>query len=257
MDAKPVRLTAKRRIRLVNVRHPLLGRAACVPLNLEMTVPDTGIAVIGLNTDGKAVCLKTVGLLSLMAQSGLHVPCGDGTVISMTNRVLCDIGDSQSISQNLSTFSGHRTNVIRILGDCSRDSLVLLDELGSGTDPAESSGLVAAILEELLRRRCFFIVTTHNPQIKQWAEQREHVISVRMAVDQVSLMPLYRLELGMSGESCAIEIACHLEMDEGLLKLARQVADHGPEMDQEPVNKPMRIPATCLQRIPAKKGRIL
>ena len=252
MKARPVQLTAERKIRLVNARHPLLDRETCVPLNMELTLPDRGIAVTGPNTGGKTVCLKTVGLLTLMAQSGLHIPCGEGTVIAMMDRVLCDIGDSQSISQNLSTFSGHMTNVIRILGECSRDSLVLLDELGSGTDPAEGSGLAAAILEELLRRGCFFMVTTHDPQIKQWAEETEKVVSARMAFDQASLMPLYRLEMGVSGESCAIEIARRLGMDEGLLSRARQVADHGPDAKPELKQKPMRVPPGRLQRLSAK-----
>ena len=253
MKACPAELTMERRIRLVDARHPLLDRETCVPLNLELSLPDSGIAVTGPNTGGKTVCLKTVGLLTMMAQSGLHIPCGKGTTIAMMDRVLCDIGDSQSISQNLSTFSGHMTNVIRILEECSRESLVLLDELGSGTDPAEGSGLAAAILEELLRRGCFFMVTTHDPQIKQWAEQTEHVISARMAFDQASLMPLYRLEMGLSGESCAIEIARRLGMNEELLARARQVADGGLNTRPESARKPMRIPAGRLQRLTAKK----
>ena len=249
MNARPAEITAGRRIRLAGARHPLLNPESCVPLSLDLALPDAGIAVTGPNTGGKTVCLKTVGLLTLMAQSGLHIPCGEGTVIGMMDRVLCDIGDSQSISQNLSTFSGHMTNVIRILRECSRDSLVLLDELGSGTDPAEGSGLAAAILEELLRRRCFFMVTTHDPQIKQWAEQTEHVVSARMAFDQASLQPLYRLELGKSGKSCAIEIARRLGMDEGLLARARQVTDHGPESKPEGRHRrPMPVPPTRLQR---------
>ena len=252
MKARPVQLTAERRIRLTEARHPLLDRETCVPLNLELALPDTGIAVTGPNTGGKTVCLKTVGLLTLMAQSGLHIPCGEGTVIAMTDRVLCDIGDSQSISQNLSTFSGHMTNVIRILNECSRDSLVLLDELGSGTDPAEGSGLAAAILEELLRRECFFMVTTHDPQIKQWAEMTKNVVSARMAFDRESLKPLYHLEMGKSGESCAIEIARRLGMNEGLLSRARQVADYGVEAKTEQPGKPMRITASRLQRTPVK-----
>ena len=239
MDARPVKLTARRQLRLVQARHPLLDRERCVPLNVALATPDAGIAVTGPNTGGKTVCLKTVGLLTLMAQSGLHITCGEGSVVGMMDAVLCDIGDSQSISQNLSTFSGHMTNVIRILGECSRDSLVLLDELGSGTDPAEGSGLAAAILEELLRRDCFFMVTTHDPKIKQWAEQTERVVSARMAFDRVSLKPLYRLELGLSGESCAIEIAGRLGMDPGLLARARQLADgreNGPA-DTIPADK--------------------
>ena len=248
MNARPAEITAERRIRLVDARHPLLSPETCVPLSLDLSLPDAGIAVTGPNTGGKTVCLKAVGLLTLMAQSGLHIPCGDGTVIGMMDRVLCDIGDSQSISQNLSTFSGHMTNVIRILQECSRDSLVLLDELGSGTDPAEGSGLAAAILEELLRRSCFFMVTTHDPQIKQWAEQTEHVMSARMAFDQATLQPLYRLELGKSGKSCAIEIARRLGMDEGLLIRARQVTDLGVSSRPEGRRRPMPVPSTRLQR---------
>ncbi len=253
MDASPAEITAERKIVLRDARHPLLDPASCVPLNLELALPDAGIAITGPNTGGKTVCLKTVGLLTLMAQSGLHIPCGEGTAVGMMDRVLCDIGDSQSISQNLSTFSGHMTNVIRILRECSMDSLVLLDELGSGTDPAEGSGLAAAILEELLRRDCFFLVTTHDPQIKQWAEQTPNVVSARMAFDRASLMPLYRLELGKSGKSCAIEIARRLGMDEGLLERARQVSDHGPAAVPKPRQKHMHIPATRLQRLEKKQ----
>ena len=253
MDARPVEVTGERIIRFAEARHPLLDPKSCVPLSLTLSLPDSGIAVTGPNTGGKTVCLKTVGLLTLMAQSGLHIPCREGTVIGMMDGVFCDIGDSQSISQNLSTFSGHMTNVIRILRQCSRDSLVLLDELGSGTDPAEGSGLAAAILEELLRRNCFFLVTTHDPQIKQWAEQTERVVSARMAFDWVSLMPLYKLELGISGESCAIEIARRLGLDEGLLSRARQVADHGPATAPEKKRQPMmRVPGSRLQRMQAK-----
>lgn len=250
--SRPVTLTTERRIKLTDARHPLLDRSTCVPLNMELSLPDCGIAVTGPNTGGKTVCLKTVGLLTLMAQSGLHIPCGEGTVIGMMDRVLCDIGDSQSISQNLSTFSGHMTNIIRILGECSRDSLVLLDEPGSGTDPAEGSGIAASVLEELLRRKCLFMVTTHDPQIKQWAARTEHVIPARMGFDHASLQPLYRLELGVSGESCAIEIARRLGMNAELLKRARQIADLGPDAEPEKQLSPMRIPAGLLQRTKLK-----
>ena len=249
IGGRPAEITGKREIRLVRARHPLLDPDRCVPLDFGIALPDAGVAVTGPNTGGKTVCLKTVGLLSLMAQSGLHIPCGEGTRIGMTDRVLCDIGDSQSISQNLSTFSGHMTNIIRILNECSKDSLVLLDELGSGTDPAEGSGLAIAILEELQRRGCFFLVTTHDPQVKQWAEQTERVISSRMAFDRETLQPLYRLEMGLSGESCAIEIACRLGMDEGLLARARQVASSGPAAKAETPRRPMRAPASRLRRL--------
>lgn len=254
MHARPVQLTAGRSIRLVAARHPLLDPAQCVPLDLTLCAPDLAIAVTGPNTGGKTVCLKTVGLLTLMAQSGLHLPCGEGTEIGLMDGVYCDIGDGQSISQNLSTFSGHMTNVIRILGACSRDSLVLLDELGSGTDPAEGTGLAAAILEELLRRGCFVLVTTHDPQIKQWAAQTAHVVSARMAFDRQSLRPLYRLELGRSGESCAIEIARRLGMPPHLLQRAREVCQRGPgAASQVQPSKSLPQPVSRLKRTPVRK----
>ena len=252
MDARPAEITGERVIRLAAARHPLLDPARCVPLDFELALPDAGVAVTGPNTGGKTVCLKTVGLLTLMAQSGLHIPCGEGTRIGMMDRVLCDIGDSQSISQNLSTFSGHMTNIIRILSECSADSLVLLDEPGGGTDPAEGSGLAQAILEELLRRGCFFLATTHDPRIKQWAERTPRVISSRMSFDRDTLQPLYRLEMGLSGESCAIEIARRLGMDEGLLARAAQAAAHEAEAHPLPSRRPMRVPPSRLRRLAEK-----
>ena len=230
MRAQPAELTVERKICLRQARHPLLDPETCVPLDLMLDAPNAAVAITGPNTGGKTVTLKTVGLMCLMAQSGLHIPCGEGSVIPLTDEILCDIGDSQSISQNLSTFSGHMTNVIRILKNCSKDSLVLLDELGSGTDPAEGSGLATAILEDLLDRYCLFMVTTHDPQIKKWAEKTARVVSARMAFDRVSLSPLYILEMGLSGESCAIEIAERLGMDRQILKRARLVANRGFEV---------------------------
>lgn len=247
MHAVPAELTTKRYIRLKQARHPLLDPEKCVPLELELGSPACGIAVTGPNTGGKTVTLKTIGLMCMMAQSGLHIPCGEGTVIPLTDAILCDIGDSQSISQNLSTFSGHMTNVIRILGECSRDSLVLLDELGSGTDPAEGTGLATAILEEILRRKSLFMVTTHDPDIKKWAEETENVVSARMSFDRVSLKPMYILELGKSGESCAIEITRRLGMDESILKRARQVV-YGERNTARDNGHPMKIPGSRLKR---------
>lgn len=247
MHAEPAELTTERYICLKQARHPLLDPERCVPLDMELKAPECGIAVTGPNTGGKTVTLKTVGLMCMMAQSGLHIPCGEGTVIPLTDAILCDIGDSQSISQNLSTFSGHMTNVIRILGECSRDSLVLLDELGSGTDPAEGTGLATAILEEILRRKCLFMVTTHDPDIKKWAEITGNVVSARMAFDEVSLAPMYILELGRSGESCAIEITRRLGMDESILRRARQVVN-GDRIPTDNSGHFMRIPASRLKR---------
>lgn len=255
MHARPVCLTTARRIRLVEARHPLIDPEKCVPLDFELAAPDLIVAITGPNTGGKTVCLKTVGLLTLMAQSGLHIPCGEDSEIGLMDGVYCDVGDSQSISQSLSTFSGHMTNVIRILSVCSRDSLVLLDELGSGTDPAEGTGLAVAVLEELLRRGCFVLVTTHDPQIKQWAARRAGVISARMAFDRATLCPLYRLEMGQSGESCAIEIARRLGMPERLLARAREVTDRGAEAESLiPTPKQAAAPVSRLQRTVVRKA---
>ena len=190
-DARPPRaeIGGERRLVILDGRHPLLSTETCVPLNLRMDNGDRGVIITGPNTGGKTVAIKTVGLLSLMAQCGLHIPCGEGSYIAMQDGYWCDIGDSQNISQNLSTFSGHITNVIHILESASRDSLVLLDELGSGTDPAEGMGIGIAVLEELRLRGCMFMVTTHYPQIKTYAETAEHVLRARMAFDPETLRP--------------------------------------------------------------------
>ena len=244
MDAREAALTSQKHIRLVNARHPLLDREKAVPLNFTVEGDTNGVVITGPNTGGKTVCVKTVGLLCLMAQCGLHIPCGEGSVVALRDAYLCDIGDSQSITQNLSTFSGHMTNVIRILEHTSRDSLVLLDELGSGTDPAEGMGIAVAVLNELRRRGCLFLVTTHYPQVKLWAEKTPGVMAARMAFDKATLAPLYRLELGKSGESCALDIARRLGLPECLLAGAREAA-YGEAATPQPA---MAIPHSRLRR---------
>lgn len=220
MNAIPVEIGCERRIVINEGRHPLLDRKVCVPLNFEMDTETSGIIITGPNTGGKTVAIKTVGLLSLMAQCGLHIPCGGGSYIPMQDGYWCDIGDNQDISQNLSTFSGHMTNVIHVLKNASKDSLVLFDELGSGTDPAEGMGIAIAVLEELRRRGCMFLVTTHYPEVKQYADNAGRVKNARMAFDRESLQPLYMLEIGKAGESCALHIASKLGLPQNLLSRA-------------------------------------
>lgn len=249
MDAREVELTGEKRILLRQARHPLLDREKAVPLDFAVEGDTCGVVITGPNTGGKTVCVKTVGLLCLMAQCGLHIPCGEGSVVALRDAFLCDIGDSQSIAQNLSTFSGHMTNVIRILEHTSRDSLVLLDELGSGTDPAEGMGIAVAVLNELRRRGCLFLVTTHYPQVKVWAEATAGVMAARMAFDKESLAPLYRLELGKSGESCALDIAKRLGLPECLLAGAREAAYGTPAGAQAT----LPVPHTLLKRRVVKK----
>lgn len=213
----------EREIALRNARHPLLKREVCVPLDFSLGGAVRGVVVTGPNTGGKTVALKTVGLLSMMAQSGLHVPAEEAR-FPMFDAVLCDIGDGQSISENLSTFSAHITNINGILSRMSSDSLVLLDELGSGTDPAEGMGIAVSILEELRRKSCLFVATTHYPEVKEYAAQAEGLQNARMAFDRESLRPLYRMEQGEAGESCALYIAKRLGFPPLLLARAERAA---------------------------------
>lgn len=232
MKASPVALNAGRQTRLVSARHPQLDEEAAVPLDFEIGGRNvitgdnviTGVIVTGPNMGGKTVTLKTVGLLSLMAQSGLHIPAEPGSTICMSNLVLCDIGDGQSIAENLSTFSSHMKNIIEVLEKADDESLVLLDELGSGTDPAEGMGLAVAILDALCEKKCLFVVTTHYPEIKEYAAKKPGIINARMAFDRESLLPLYRLELGEAGESCALYIAERLGMPKDILRCAHEAA---------------------------------
>jgi len=209
----------------LSARHPLLcsGENEPVPLDFALGGGTRGIIVTGPNTGGKTVAIKTVGLFSLMVQSGLHVSADERSSVCIFDSVWCDIGDGQSISQNLSTFSSHMTNIIDVLEKTTELSLILFDELGSGTDPAEGMGIATAILEELLAKGCLFTVTTHYPEIKDFAARTQGVINARMAFDKESLMPMYKLEIGEAGESCALHIAERLGMPAHLLKRAREV----------------------------------
>ena len=219
MNAIPPMINTDRYIKIVNGRHPLIKREECVPLNFNIGKDVSGIVITGPNTGGKTVALKTVGLLQLMAQSGLHVPC-DYAELCMNNMVLCDIGDGQSITENLSTFSSHITNIIHILNFTDKESLILLDELGSGTDPAEGMGIAIAILEELKNKGCLFVATTHYPEVKEYANKTDGLINARMAFDRESLKPLFCLEIGEAGESCALYIAKRLGLPKHMLSRA-------------------------------------
>jgi DNA mismatch repair protein MutS2 len=223
MKAVPLPVTSERKIEIKAGRHPLLKSSTVVPLDFRIGGDTKGVIITGPNTGGKTVALKTIGLLSLMAQSGLHVPAESGC-FTMNNYVLCDIGDGQSITENLSTFSSHLTNIIQILKMADNQSMVLLDELGSGTDPAEGMGLAIAILEELAAKNCLFVVTTHYPEIKDFANSTPGMINARMAFDRQSLLPLYQLVIGEAGESCALYIARRLGLPEKMIERASLAA---------------------------------
>lgn len=223
MKAVCPRINTSGYIFIKQARHPQIGADICVPLDVEIGRNERGMVITGPNTGGKTVTIKTVGLLSLMACSGLHIPCEEAD-ISMQNQVLCDIGDGQDISDNLSTFSAHIRNVMDILRAVTRESLVILDELGSGTDPAEGMGIAIAILEQLRRSGCVFLVTTHYPEVKTYARRHSQILSARMAFDRENLKPLYRLEMGKTGDSCALYIAKRLGMPDEMLLMAAQEA---------------------------------
>lgn len=245
MKAIPLPVFTQRKIKIKAGRHPLLKADVVVPLDFEIGGEIQGVVITGPNTGGKTVALKTIGLLSLMAQSGLHVPAQDG-YFTMSNYVLCDIGDGQSITENLSTFSAHITNIIEILRLADEESMVLLDELGSGTDPAEGMGLAIAILVELKSKKCLFVTTTHYPEIKDFAQATPGLINARMAFDRQSLLPLYQLEIGAAGESCALYIARRLGLPQAMIERA-SIAAYG---NKESVVSNITIPDTLTDTTP-------
>ena len=233
-------INTERRISLKDGRHPLMDKSTCVPLQFQIGNGIRGIIITGPNTGGKTVAIKTVALNCMMAQCGLHVACKQAD-ISMNSNFLCDIGDGQNLSENLSTFSAHITNVLDILGKVNKDSLVIMDELGSGTDPAEGMGIAIAILEELRKSEALFLVTTHYPEVKQYGQAKEGILNARMTFDKESLKPLYKLVIGEAGESCAFDIAKRLGMPDFMLKCA-QIAAYGQDsFDLEETNNQNKI----------------
>lgn len=212
-------INLNRRIVLRDARHPLMDPAVNVPLQFQLGEKTHGIVITGPNTGGKTVAIKTVMLCSIMAQCGLHVPCTSAD-LCMNRAYLCDIGDGQNISENLSTFSAHIKNVLAVLAEVDRDCFVIMDELGSGTDPAEGMGIAIAILEELRKSGANFLVTTHYPEVKEYANRTEGIINARMTFDKETLMPTYRMVIGEAGESCAFYIADRLGMPREMLSVA-------------------------------------
>lgn len=223
LDAVEPMINTERRIVLTDARHPLMDKKINVPLQFEIGKQARGIIITGPNTGGKTVAIKTVMLCCIMAQCGLHVTCTSAD-ICMNSGYLCDIGDGQDIAENLSTFSAHIKNVLEVLGEVNRDSLVIMDELGSGTDPAEGMGIAVAILEELRRSECLFLVTTHYPEVKEYAEKTQDIINARMTFDKETLCPTYQMVIGEAGESCAFYIADRLGMPNEMLKTAIRAA---------------------------------
>ena len=230
-DGVPAEINSEGKVTLKEARHPLLmikhgGKEKVVPLSLEMLPPLKTLIITGPNAGGKTVALKTVGLCVLMHQFGLHIPAQKGSELPMFTRVFVDIGDQQSIEKDLSTFSSHIGKIKTILDSADNATLVLLDEIGSATDPEEGAALASAILTELTRRQTLTLATTHMGKLKVFAYETEGIQNASMTFDQKSLMPTYEFRAGVPGASYAFEIAERMGLSPDILKEAsRYVGD--------------------------------
>ena len=223
LDASEPHINLDRKIVLEKARHPLMDPQISVPLNFELGSNNRGIVITGPNTGGKTVAIKTVMLNAVMAQCGLHVCCKNAD-ICMNSGYFCDIGDGQDINDNLSTFSSHIKNVLNILREIDKDGFVIMDELGSGTDPQEGMGIAIAILEKLRESGANFLVTTHYPEVKEYASRSKDIVNARMTFDRQTLKPTYKMVIGEAGESCAFYIADRLGMPKDMLDIAISAA---------------------------------
>ena len=216
-----VTLENKEAFEIKKAKHPLIDKEKCVPIDCEIGKKYSVIIITGPNTGGKTVAIKTIGLLHLMVYNGMMVPASSDSKFGFFDDILADIGDEQSIEQSLSTFSSHMTNIVNILNNISFKSLVLLDELGSGTDPKEGSGLAISIIDYLKKAGSRVIATTHYSELKNYAYNNEGIINASVEFNTDTLMPTYRLLLGVPGKSNAIEIAKRLGLNEEIISMAR------------------------------------
>lgn len=221
INASRPKLNENGLVDLLNCRHPLLKVKNVVSNNITIGKDYQGIVITGPNTGGKTVLLKTVGLLALMVRAGMLIPCSEGSSMMIFDDVYADIGDEQSIDQNLSTFSSHLKNVIEIISKVTKNSLVLLDELGSGTDPLEGAGLAISIFDYLINKKCLVIATSHYSELKIHAYNSDNIINASVEFNEETLQPTYKLLIGVPGMSNALKIAKTLGLNNDIINAAQ------------------------------------
>ncbi|KQY82586.1 DNA mismatch repair protein MutS [Paenibacillus sp. Root52] len=245
MDGRVVQVNAEGRVQIQRAHHPLMGESM-VPLDFTIGTNYRSLIITGPNTGGKTIALKTLGLLTLMMQSGLLVPVGEGGTMSVYSEIAVDIGDGQSMEQALSTFSAHIRNMIGILEQANSSTLVLIDEMASGTDPGEGVGLSIAMLEELHRRGATVVATTHFGEIKHFAAATPGFENARMEFDTATLQPLYRLRIGEAGQSYAYAIALKLGMAQHIIDRSKSISDQGVQQSNSSTEKWITEPSSTL-----------